>query len=74
MGHTEGMAIKITVDGRLALTTRQWADRLGVSPVTVRTEIRRLGVEPVAHLDARTPLYSATALRQAWRERPRGVS
>ena len=62
--------IRIMVDGRLALTTAQAAGEFGVSPITVRGEVRQLGIEPVAHLDARTPLYPAVILRQAWRARP----
>ena len=67
---TDTARIRITVDGKLALTTQQFADEADVEPVTVRTEIRRLGVTPVAHLDSRTPLYAALPLRKAWRDRP----
>jgi hypothetical protein len=67
--------IRITVDGKLALTTAQAAQEFGVEPVTVRTGIRDLSIEPVAHLDARTPLYAAVGLRRAWKARPgRGVN
>jgi len=62
--------IRITVDGRLALTTRQAAAETGLSSASLRREISRLGIEPVAHLDERTPLYAAVPLRAALRGRP----
>lgn len=74
--HTEGMTggpqIRITVDGKLALTTAQAAVEHGYDPAssTMRAEIRRLGITPVAHLDTRTPLYNAVELRKALKERP----
>lgn len=68
--------IRITVDGKLALTTSQFAAEAGVDPATVRGEIRDLvdeegqRIRPIAHLDARTPLYAAVPLRKAWKARP----
>lgn len=62
--------IRITVDGKLALTTAQFAVETGADPATLRSEFRRLGITPVAYLDARTPLYGAVALRKAWKSRP----
>src|SRR5688572_17993812 len=62
--------IRITVDGRLALTTAQAAAKHGRDVPQMRTLISRLGVEPVAHLDSRTPLYVATALAKAIRAMP----
>lgn len=61
--------IRITVDGKLALTTAQLAAEMGIEPVTARTEIKRLAITPVAHLDSRTPLYAAVPTRKTMRER-----
>lgn len=67
--------IVITVDGEVALTTRQLAAELGIGLTSVRSAISRLDLEPVAHLDERTPLYAAAPARKALRERPgRGVN
>lgn len=62
--------IRITVDGKQALTTRQLAEEFHLDPASVRSAIKRLGLEPVAHLDERTPLYAAAPARKAMRERP----
>ena len=62
--------IRITVDGKLALTTRQLAEELKLDPASVRKTIQRLGLEPVDHLDERTPLYAAVATRAAMKGRP----
>jgi hypothetical protein len=62
--------IRITVDGKLALTTRQLAAELGLEPTSVRVAVRRLGIDPVEHLDDRTPLYAAATVRKAIRARP----
>lgn len=62
--------IRITVDGRLALTTGQLADEFGLTPAGMRTILGRLGVDAVAKLDDRTPLYPAVETRKALRERP----
>ncbi|WP_433796139.1 hypothetical protein [Actinoplanes sp. CA-252034] len=62
--------IVITVDGRAALTTRQLGEEFGLDPASARTAVRRVGLEPVAHLDDRTPLYDATTARDALRNRP----
>src|SRR5262245_43279592 len=59
--------VRILVDGKLAFTTAQAARRLGVDPATLRREIKRLGIEPVDHLDARTPLYAAAELDRRMR-------
>ncbi len=50
--------IRITVDGRPALTTAQAALRRGVDQAGLRRVLSRMGIEPIAHLDDRTPLYS----------------
>lgn len=62
--------IEITVDGRPALTTAQAATRHGLKPSSLRGEIARAGLEPVAELDARTPLYDAEQLAAALAARP----
>ncbi len=62
--------IRITVDGRLALTTAQAATRHDRTRAVMRMLLSRCGVEPVAHLDDRTPLYSAVALDRAIKALP----
>jgi hypothetical protein len=63
--------IRITYDGKLALTTAQAAQRHGVTTATMRKELDRLGVHPLPEgLDARTPLYLATAVDTAIKARP----
>ncbi len=71
--HDRGMTtrIRITVDGKLALTTAQAAQRHGIaSTATMRKRLQLAGVEPVDHLDARTPLYSAAEVGQLMKARP----
>ena len=62
--------IRITVDGRLALTIGQAAQRKGVEPATMRQAIRRMNLQPVGSLDGRTDLYAAADLDAAWSTRP----
>lgn len=69
--------IRITVDGKLALTVEQATDRYGLSePSAMRTVLARLkqagnpAGTPVAYLDGRKPLYSAAALDRAMKRRP----
>ena len=65
--------IRITVDGRLALTVEQATVRYGFSAASaLRTALTRLDppVEPVAYLDGRKPLYGATQLDKAMKGRP----
>jgi len=63
--------IKITYDGKRALTTSQAAQRYGMTPITMRKILSRIDVEPFPEsLDARTPLYPATDLDRAMRARP----
>lgn len=62
--------IRITVDGKLALTTAQAAERHGVELATMRQIIKREGVTAVAELDARTPLYLVPAIASAVKARP----
>lgn len=63
--------IKITYDGRLALTIGQAADRYGLTADAMKKALRRLPVEALPEpLDARTPLYLATDLDAAMKARP----
>lgn len=60
--------IRITVDGRPALTTEQAALRHGRGLSQMRTLFARYKVEPVAYLNPRMALYDAeqiAALPQA---------
>ena len=68
MAKSQG--IRITVDGRLALTTAQLAARHGISRDAMRSEFRRYAIEPADHLDARTPLYLATVVDRVFKSRP----
>lgn len=63
--------IRITYDGKLALTTAQAAARYGLELVAMRKALSRLPIQPLPEpLDARTPLYLATELDAAMRARP----
>jgi hypothetical protein len=62
--------IRITVDGKLALTLAQAAERHALGIDAMRKAISRAGIEPVAELDARTPLYLAAAIVAAMKARP----
>lgn len=63
--------VEITYRGRLVLTTAQAAERYGLALSSMRSALARgLGVDPVAALDARTPLYDADQLDRAMHERP----
>ncbi len=62
--------IRITVDGRLALTTAQAATRHDRSRAAMRMLLARLDLEPVAQLDDRTPLYAAAPLDKAIKALP----
>lgn len=64
-------SIRITYDGKLALTVAQAATRYGLGHVTMRKVLSRLNVEPLPEpLDARTPLYAAAELDAAMKARP----
>lgn len=64
--------IRITVDGRLALTIEQAAERYGLAPSSMRGELTRHGdsIEHVAMLDGRKPLYDAARLDALMKSRP----
>jgi hypothetical protein len=62
--------IRITVDGKLALTVEQAAARKGVGASSMRGEISRYQVQPVADLDGKKKLYSAKEIDAMWKARP----
>ena len=63
--------IRITYDGKLALTTAQFADRHDMTMDTARKTLSRLGVDPVPdQLDGRTKLWLAAPLAKAMKGRP----
>lgn len=64
--------IRITVDGKLALTVEQAADRYGLAQSSMRGELTRLKgkLDPIAELDGRKKLYLATALDKVMKSRP----
>lgn len=71
--YASGMpTVRITVDGKLALTVEQAAARYDLKPSSMRGELTRLGtaVSAAAMLDGRKPLYFATALDALMRSRP----
>ncbi len=70
-----GMAdprIRITVDGKTALTVEQAAARLGVPTKTLSGELTRYKtvIRPVAELDGRKKLYLQTEFDRWWKSRP----
>lgn len=62
--------MQILVDDRPAITTTQAAQQHGLTTAGLRAIISQNGIEPVAHLDARTPLYDAAELDRALKARP----
>lgn len=62
--------IRITVDGKLALTVEQAATRYGLAHSTVSSAITRHRIEPDAVLDGRKKLYLAARLDKLMKERP----
>lgn len=69
--------VRITVDGRLALTIEQAAERYGLASSSMRAVISRLRIQPAAHLDGDRPdavrrrgLYMAKELDVVMRSRP----
>jgi hypothetical protein len=64
--------VRITVDGKLALTIEQMAERLGVTTSTVRAYLTRYGhgISPAAELDGRKSLYLAKDIDRWWAARP----
>lgn len=68
MSHTP--QIRITIDGRLALTVEQAAERYGLTRGGMSAALSRLTVAHDAMLDGRKPLYLASRLDKAMKERP----
>lgn len=67
----DAMAVRILVDGKLAYTTGQFADRHGLTMETARKTLQRLGVDPLPDtLDGRTKLFPAVPVDKAMRARP----
>jgi hypothetical protein len=62
--------VRITVNGRHALTVEQLAEATGLKPGSMRPALKRLGITPDAHLDGRTPLYLAAPTLKRLKERP----
>lgn len=64
--------IRITVNGRLALTVEQIAARLGVPIGTLSSELTRYKavIRPVAELDGRKKLYLPADIDRWWNGRP----
>jgi hypothetical protein len=62
--------IRITLDGRLALTVEQAAARYGLRPHSMTSALSRLRVTPDAMLDRRKGLYLAGRLDALMRARP----
>lgn len=71
--YRDGMAetIRILYNGKLALTTAQFADRYGLTMETARKALSRLGVDPLPEqLDGRTKLWPAAPIERAMKARP----
>lgn len=49
--------IEIRVNGRLALTTEQAAERLGKTPSSVRSHVKRHGIRPAGYVTRNVPVY-----------------
>lgn len=62
--------IRISVDGKPAITTAQAAERYGLDLAVMRKALSRMKFEPAAKLDERTPLYGIAALDKAMKARP----
>lgn len=56
------MDIEIYGDGRRLLTTAQAAADRGITLAGMRKVLSQSGIQPVAYLDGRTPLYALAAL------------
>jgi len=63
--------IRILYNGKLALTTAQFADRYGMTMATAYKTLSRLGLDPLPEqLDGRTKLWPAAPVDDAMRNRP----
>lgn len=72
VGMQPAPLVRITVDGKLALTVEQAAERVGVTASTMRGELTRYheAIAPVADLDGRKKLYLAKDIDRWWKSRP----
>lgn len=61
--------VRITIDGRVALTVEQAAARKGVKPKSVTGEITRYKIEHDAMLDGRKKLYLQAKFDKWWDNR-----
>lgn len=61
--------VRITIDGRVALTVEQAAARKGVKPKSITGEIARYGFEHDAMLDGRKKLYLQARFDAWWDNR-----
>lgn len=62
--------IRITVDGRIALTVEMLAERWGVATKTVSSALSRDGIEHDGMLDKQKKLYLQTKSDAWWKNRP----
>lgn len=64
--------IRITVDGRVALTVEQAAERKNVEAATMRGELTRHKetIQPAAELDGKKKLYLQSEIDAFWAARP----
>lgn len=63
--------IRITYNGKRALTTALFAERYGMTIATARKTISRLGIEPLPkELDGRTKLWPSVEITKAMGKRP----
>lgn len=61
--------IRITINGKRALTVGMASERYDLKPASVRSLVHRAGVEPDAELDGK-PLYLVVTLDAIVRARP----
>lgn len=62
--------IRITIDGKIALTVEMLADRWGVATKTVSSALSRDGIEHDGMLDKQKKLYLQTKSDSWWKNRP----
>jgi len=62
--------VRITIDGRTAVTVEQAAARYGLKPGSMSAALSRLGVQPDAQLDGRKKLYLVARLDEIMKARP----
>lgn len=66
----ESVTIRITVNGKTAETIALAATRLDMDHGALLSAVKRGGLQPVARLDARTPLYATRDVDRLMAERP----